>query len=106
MVMLLLLGVLDMLAGIALAVSGLVPMQASAFVLWIGILVALKGIFSYISAALNDFWFDILGIIDIAVGILLFSVYFGVVFGFFFWIGLILVIKAFWSIGVFMINTQ
>ena len=105
MAVLLLLGILDLLAGVALAVSGLVPMHASTFVLWVGILVLLKGIYSYLAAAVNDFWFDILGIIDIIVGILLFVVYFGLVFPFFFWIGLLLILKAFWSIGVFLINT-
>ena len=105
MALLLLLGILDLLAGAALAVSGLVPMQASSFVLWVGIFVLLKGVYSYLAAVLNEFWFDILGIIDIIVGILLFSVYFGIVFPLFFWIGLLLILKAFWSIGVFLINT-
>jgi hypothetical protein len=104
MAVLLVLGVLDLLAGVALAVSGLVPMQASVFVLWIGILVLLKGLYSYLAAALNDFWFDVLGIMDIAVGVLLFLVYSGLVFPFFFWIGLALILKALWSIGVFIIS--
>ena len=104
MPLLLLLGVLDFLAGLSLAVSGIVPMHASAFVLWVGVLVLLKGVYSYLAAVMNDFWFDVLGIIDIIVGIMMFSVYFGLVFPLFFWIGLVLILKAFWSVGVFLIR--
>jgi hypothetical protein len=104
MPLLLILGVLDLIAGAALAISGFVPLTAVGLVLAIGIILTLKGVVSYLAAAGNGFYFDILGILDMIAGVFLILAFYGTALGFFVWFGIAMILKALWSIAMFMVR--
>lgn len=102
--MLLMLGILDLIAGAALALSGFFPLTAAGLILAIGIIVTIKGAISFLGAAGSGFYFDILGILDIISGIFLIMAFYGTAMGFFVWFGLAMILKALWSIMMFMVK--
>ncbi|MCD6478178.1 MAG: hypothetical protein J7K87_04200 [Candidatus Aenigmarchaeota archaeon] len=65
--LLLILGVIDILAGLCL----LYPSLFSFMIFYVGIIVLLKGLMSFLSSVLNNYWFDWMGIVDIIVGVAL-----------------------------------
>ncbi|MEM7815856.1 MAG: hypothetical protein QXN71_01920 [Candidatus Aenigmatarchaeota archaeon] len=101
---LLILGILDLIAGISLAISGFVPLTAVSLILGIGIILTFKGIISYLLAAGNGFYFDILGILDIISGIFLIIAFYGTALGFAVWFGVAMILKALWSILMFIVR--
>jgi hypothetical protein len=104
MPLLLILGIFDLIVGAALTVSGFVPLTASGIIFAIGIIVALKGALSYLMAAGSGFYFDFLGILDMLSGIFLILAVYGTVLGFFVWFGVAMILKALWSIVMFMVK--
>ena len=104
MPLLLILGILDLIAGSALALSGFVPLTAAGLVMVIGIILTLKGAISYLAAAGSGFYFDFLGILDVLSGIFLILAFYGTVLGFFVWFGIAMIVKALWSIVMFMVR--
>ncbi len=66
MVFLIILGIIDILAGLAFASFELFPQS---IIYFLGILMLLKGLYSYITALMGGFPFDLLGLIDIFAGI-------------------------------------
>jgi hypothetical protein len=104
MPLLLILGILDLIVGATLAISGFIPLTASGIIFSIGIIVALKGMLSYLMAAGNGFYFDFLGILDMLSGIFLILAFYGIVLGFFVWFGVAMILKALWSIVMFMVR--
>ena len=104
MPLLLILGILDLIAGAALALSGFVPLTAVGLVFAIGIILALKGGISYLMAAGNGFYFDFLGILDLLSGVFLILAFYGTALGFFLWFGVAMILKAMWSIVMFMVK--
>lgn len=104
MPLLLILGILDLIAGASLAIAGFVPLTAAGLILAIGIIVAIKGAISYLAAAGNGFYFDLLGILDVIAGIFLVMAFYGTVMGFFVWFGIAMILKALWSIFIFFIR--
>ena len=104
MPLLLILGILDLIAGAALAISGFVPLTAVGLVFGIGIIITLKGVISYLAAAGNGFYFDFLGILDVLSGIFLILAFYGTAMGFFVWFGVAMILKAMWSIVMFMVR--
>jgi hypothetical protein len=104
MPLLLILGILDLIAGAALAISGFVPLTAVGLILGIGIIVTLKGVISYLAAAGNGFYFDLLGILDMISGVFLILAFYGTSMGFFLWFGVAMILKALWSIAMFMVR--
>jgi len=104
MPLLLILGIIDLIAGIALALTGFVPLTASGLILAIGIIVTLKGAISYLAAAGAGFYFDLLGVLDMLSGIFLILVFYGTAWGGFAWFGLAMILKALWSIVIFMVR--
>lgn len=104
MPLLLILGILDLVVGAALAISAFIPLTASGIIFAIGIIVTLKGIFSYLMAAGSGFYFDFLGILDMLSGIFLILAFYGTVLGFFVWFGVAMILKALWSIVMFMVR--
>jgi len=69
---LLILGLVDILAGAAI----LFPETFSSLTLILGVTVLLKGIFSFGSAVLNNFWLDWMGAMDIITGLMLLTGFF------------------------------
>jgi len=104
MPLLFILGIIDLIAGIALALTGFVPLAASGLILAIGVILALKGGISYLAAAGAGFYFDVLGVLDLLSGIFLILAFYGTVLGFFVWFGVAMILKALWSIVVFMVR--
>ncbi|MCX6814546.1 MAG: hypothetical protein NTY20_02780 [Candidatus Aenigmarchaeota archaeon] len=104
MPLLLILGILDLIAGTALAISGFVPLTAAGLIFAIGIIVTIKGVISYMMAAGNGFYFDLLGILDMLSGIFLILAFYGTALGFFVWFGVAMILKALWSIVMFMVR--
>ena len=104
MPLLLILGILDLIAGAALAIAGFVPLTAVGLILAIGVIVVLKGVVSYLMAAGNGFYFDLLGILDVLSGIFLILAFYGTALGFFIWFGIAMILKALWSIVMFMVR--
>ncbi|OGI12581.1 hypothetical protein A3K64_01605 [Candidatus Micrarchaeota archaeon RBG_16_36_9] len=82
-----LLGILDIIAGISLVLPNFI-------VLYIGIIFIFKGIFSIVGSFAAEYFFDIMGIIDLIAGIMLLT-HFSIPF---FWV--LLMIKGAYSIIV------
>jgi hypothetical protein len=95
--LLVILGVLDVLGGILLAISGFIPYEGSGFILTLGAVFVLKGIISYLAAAAKGFLFDLLGILDLIAGIMLILATYGFVVFFFPYVGILLIIKGAYS---------
>jgi hypothetical protein len=104
MPLLLILGVLDLIAGAALAISGFVPLTAVGLIFAIGVIITLKGVISYLAAAGSGFYFDLLGILDMISGVFLILAFYGTALGFFIWFGIAMILKALWSIVMFMVR--
>jgi hypothetical protein len=96
------LGVLDIIGGILLGLSGFIPYIGSGFVSFFGIILIMKGIISWISGAAKGFFLDFMGILDIIAGIMLILATYGFVIFFFPYIGILLLLKGIYSfvIGV------
>lgn len=104
MPLLLILGILDLIAGAALAISGFMPLTAVGLIFAIGIIITLKGVISYLAAAGSGFYFDLLGILDMVSGVFLILAFYGTALGFFIWFGIAMILKALWSIVMFMVR--
>ena len=92
---LLILGLIDIIAGILLIFN-----ISNSIVFFIGIFILLKGIWSIITGASAGFYFDIPGLLDLAGGLLIILIAFGIFSEVFVYFGLILIIKGLYS-GVF-----
>ncbi len=91
------LGMLDILGGIILAISGFIPYTGSGFVFTLGIVFIMKGIFSYLTAAAKGFFLDLMGVLDLIAGIMLVLATWGILIFFFPYIGILLIIKGVYS---------
>jgi len=93
------LGLIDAIGGaiLALTVSGF--LGVSDFIFYLAVLFFLKGAWSILTAAAAGFYFDIMGIADVAGSVCLLLTGFNVLFGFFIWIGIILVLKGMLSMA-------
>ena len=95
MVFLILLGVVDVIAALIFLSNGLFPAGIVCYVAWI---MLLKGLYSFLTALLSGFPYDILGLIDIVAGLaLMFSLPFSIL-----WIPLILKGAYSMMVGSFM----
>ena len=92
------LGIFDIVAGVALGFGGLVPYVNNSFIVTIAAIMIIKGLWSIITAAANAFFFDIIGILDLVGGILLLLTTAGIFLNFFVYLGIALVLKGLWSI--------
>jgi len=98
MVLLIGLGLIDLLFGIILAVSGLVDFSGSSLVFFLFILAFIKGVYSILTATAAGFYFDLLGMFDLLSGVFLFLVFSGIQFHFFVYLGIIVILKGIYSI--------
>ena len=94
---LMLLGVLDVIAGLLLALSGTIPLTGNWFVIFFAIVMVLKGIWSVLAALGGGFKYDLLGLVDLVVGGVLWLVVSGWVNEAFLYLGIIVLIKGLWS---------
>ncbi|MFH1445215.1 MAG: hypothetical protein ABIF08_01910 [Nanoarchaeota archaeon] len=98
--LLFILGIIDIFAGIVLALSGFVPLAGVSFILFIGILYLLKGTYSTGTAAANGFYFDLLGWFDLAAGLFFVLTFIGLNMGIFFFLGITVMLKGLYSFAV------
>lgn len=99
-----LLGLLDVIAGIILGLSGFVSYTESGFVFMIGGVLIIKGILSYLSGAAKGFYLDFMGILDIIAGSMLVLTTWGIVLFFFPYFGVLLLLKGLYSLLIGMLG--
>ncbi|RLJ08668.1 MAG: hypothetical protein DRP13_02215 [Candidatus Aenigmatarchaeota archaeon] len=104
MPLLLLFGIFDLIAGVAGMIVPFISAQGNTFILAIGVLAIIKGLYSYLAGALAGFYFDILGLLDLITGILLVLSFYNLVFGWMFYFGLILTLKGVYTIVIFLVS--
>lgn len=92
------LGILDVIAGIAVALAQLFHLTGSAFALYLGVIFILKALYSILTALAAGFPFDVLGWLDLIAGIVLMLLYWGFPVSFAFWVGIIMILKGVYSI--------
>jgi hypothetical protein len=100
--LLVLLSILDLAAGALLSLSGFLQYTNSGFIGILAAFMIIKGIWSIITAAAANFFFDIIGMIDLAAGALLFVTTLGTSFHFFVYVGIALILKGAYSFIVGM----
>jgi len=96
----LVLGITDIIAGIILALSGLVPLSGIQLIFAIGIIYVMKGFYSTGSAAVNGFYFDLLGWFDLALGAFLILAFLGMHMGIFLFLGIAVTLKGLYTFSV------
>lgn len=94
------LGILDIIFGILLGISGMIDFAGSFWVMVFGIVAILKGLYSLATAASSGFYFDVLGILDLLAGIFLLLTYGSIFFDFFVYFGIIMILKGLYSVGM------
>jgi len=94
---LVILGILDIIVGVVLGLATGNPFLGSSIVFGFGIIWILKGLFSIFSSMASGFYFDILGVMDLFTGIFLLLATNGIVFGFFLYLGILMVLKGLYS---------
>lgn len=104
--LLIFLGVLDLLAGAILALHPFLAVAGSGYIAGIAILFFLKGLYSLLTAFAVGFYFDLLGLFDIAGGVFLALLYFGVASEFFVYIGLAVLLKGIYSFVMGMVEIR
>ncbi|RLI97124.1 MAG: hypothetical protein DRO99_03410 [Candidatus Aenigmatarchaeota archaeon] len=106
MVFIAILGILDIIFGAALAASTMTSVTGNGWIFLFGILAILKGIYSVVTAAGAGFYLDVLGWLDLVVGLLLLLANWGIVFPFFLYIGILLILKGIYSFFVGMVGSD
>lgn len=91
------LGILDLIGGIILGLSGMIPYTENGFVFMIGIILVFKGIISYLSGAAKGFFLDFMGILDIIAGFMLIMATWGFMLFFFVYFGILMILKGTYS---------
>ena len=95
-----LLGIIDIIAGILIGLGLVVDFTGNNIIFTLGIIMVIKGLYSTLTAMAGGFFFDVLGWIDLTSGIFLFILFFGMTFGFFFYLAIIIVLKGIYSFFV------
>lgn len=106
MVFLVILGILDLIVGVLLVVSPGGGLAGNGIVFIFAIIVLLKGLYSVLAAAGAGFFLDVMGWLDLITGFFLLLANWGFAYGFFLYVGIIMVLKAFYSIVVGLIGSQ
>ena len=104
--LLLILGMVDVIAGGILALFGLPLLRGNGFVLSLGILMLIKGVISYLLACANRFYFDVMGVLDLIAGALLLMVVYGIGLFFFPYVGILVIIKGIYSSVVWLSHAK
>ncbi len=91
------LGVIDVVAGIILALYGVPAYKGSGFIATFGGFMLLKGLWSVLVAYRKDYYKDIWGAVDIVAGVLMILLFFGIQHFLFAVAGAVVIIKGVWS---------
>jgi uncharacterized membrane protein HdeD (DUF308 family) len=93
---LIILGIFDIIMGVFLALSG--PMKGIDIILWLGVIVLLKGIYSMLSNFASGFLLDLMGVLDLLCGIFLVMAFYGFYYHFFLYVGILMFLKGLYSV--------
>lgn len=91
------LGIVDIIAGIALGLTRLFPMANNPFLFWLGIFFLLKGTYSILMGAAAGFFVDFMGWFDLLAGAFHLWANTGAQYPFFLYLGVVMVIKGLYS---------
>jgi hypothetical protein len=96
---LIILGLLDIIAGGILALTALTGFEGNSILFWFAVIFLLKAIYSIGAAVAAGFFLDVLGYMDLVAAIFMFLIFWGfdLGFGIFLWFGLAMVIKGLYS---------
>jgi hypothetical protein len=106
MVFVAVLGILDIILGAALSASTFVDFAGNGWILILGIVAIVKGIYSVFAGFGAGFYFDVLGWLDLVVGVMLLLVNWNIVFPFFLYVGILLILKGLYSFFVGFISGE
>ena len=95
--LLLILGIIDIIAGIAIVLGNVGLIGPGSFVFYLAVFMLLKGLWSVFTSAASGFFFDIMGILDILAAIALFLINAVIVSDIFYWFAGILILKGLYS---------
>jgi len=98
------LGILDIIAGGILLLGDVLSLAGSSIVFWFMIIFFLKAAYSLITAFGAGFYFDLMGYLDLLGAIFMLLLFWGITFGFVFWIGILLVIVGLYSFVIGFIS--
>lgn len=104
MPLLLLFGIFDIMVGVAGITASLIPLQGNSFIFTIGLLGIIKGIYSILAGVLSGFYFDLLGLLDLVLGIFLLLAFYNLMFGWVIYLGILMVIKGLYSVVIFLVS--
>lgn len=88
------LAIIDIVAGIFLYFH---PSFLYRPYLWLSVICLIKGGWSLVTSAAHRFYFDLLGLLDVVVGISLLLFYNNVTFPFFYIFGVAIILKGVWT---------
>ena len=94
------LGIIDIIAGAALALGGFFSYVNNFMIGLLALILILKGIWSVGLAAANHFYFDLIGLLDLASGILLVVATFGFFMDLFSMVGIALILEGIYTVVV------
>ena len=94
---------MDIIAGAVLALGGFFSYTNNFTIGVLALILILKGIWSVGLAAANRFYFDLIGLLDLAAGILLAIATFGFYMDLFSLVGIALILKGIYTVIVGMI---
>jgi len=88
----------DFLAAIAILGGGFVAgLLGADFVLWVAIIILVKGLYSLLTSISGGYFFDWMGYCDVAAGLVIFLAGAGVSYEFFALVGMVMLVKAFYT---------
>lgn len=102
MVFLAILGIIDLVAGVLLMFSN--NFAGVSLILLMGIIILIKALYSLGTAFAAGFYFDLLGILDLIAAVFLLLAFYGIFFHFFIYIGIMMVVKGFYSIIMMLLE--
>ncbi len=90
------LSAMDILAGVSILYPSL-PIFGSLFYFYLALFHIAKGGWSVLAAVVKNFYFDVLGYIDLTSGLIMFLMYDQISFSFFWVVGVAVLLKGIWG---------
>ena len=97
---LLILGLLDVVAGIALGLTRGFPMVNNPLLFYLGVFFILKGLYSLLAAAAAGYFVSVMSWFDLLAGVFHLWANTGAQYPFFLYLGVVMVIKGLYSSGM------
>ena len=104
--LLVILGLVDVIAGLILALFGLPVFPGNGVLFFLAIVMLVKGLVSFLMACANSFYFDVMGIMDMVAGVFLLLLFYGVGLFFYPYLGILMIIKGLYSSVVWLSHAK